>query len=122
MLKDFPMLRNFVLILATTALLAAADISGKWSATVETDAGSGTPSFTFKQAGETSTGTYSGQLGEAPLTGSIKGDDIEFSFKAAPQGDTVTIKYKGKLSGGNQMKGTVDLGGMATGTFTATKP
>ena len=117
------MLRNFVLILTTTALLAAAaDISGKWSATVETDAGSGTPSFTFKQAGETLTGTYSGQLGDAPLTGTIKGDDIEFSFKAAPQGDTVTIKYKGKLSSGTEMKGTVDLGGMATGTFTATKP
>ncbi len=117
------MLRNFVLILATTALIAAAaDISGKWSATVETEAGSGTPSFTFKQAGETVTGTYSGQLGDAPLTGTIKGDEIEFSFKAAPQGDTIIIHYKGKLTGANEMKGTVDLGGMATGTFTATKP
>ena len=115
------MLRNLVLLLAATTLLVAADITGKWSATVETDAGSGAPTFTFKQSGESLTGTYSGQLGEAPLTGTIKGDDVEFSFKAAPQGESVIVKYKGKLVGANQIKGTVDLGGMATGTFNATK-
>ena len=108
-----------VLFVATTLL--AADISGKWSASVETDAGAGSPNFTFKQSGESLTGTYSGQLGEATLTGSVKGDDVEFSFKISPQGDAVTVKYKGKLSGASQIKGTVDLGGLGTGTFIATK-
>ena len=108
-----------VLFVATTLL--AADITGKWNATVETDAGSGAPNFTFKQSGESLTGTYSGQLGEAPLTGSVKGDDVEFSIKVSPQGEAITLKYKGKLSGANQIKGTVDLGGMGSGTFTATK-
>ena len=115
------LLRMFALCLLTMAAVFAADVTGKWDATVETDAGSGSPKFTFKQTGEALEGTYSGLLGEAPLTGTVKGDDIEFSFKAAPQGDTVTVKYKGKISGGKQMKGSVDLGGMATGTFTAAK-
>ena len=113
--------RLFVSLLLTASMMLAADISGKWTATVETDAGSGTPNFTFKQAGETLSGTYSGQLGEAPLTGTVKGDDVEFSIKVSPQGEAVTLKYKGKISGGNSIKGTVDLGGMGSGTFTATK-
>jgi hypothetical protein len=112
----------FLMLFLMAAVAApAADVTGNWEATVETDAGSGSPKFTFKQTGETLTGTYSGQLGEAPLTGTVKGSDIEFSFKASPQGETVTVKYKGKITGEKQMKGTVDLGGMATGTFTATK-
>ena len=114
------MLKRLWLVMILAAGLFAADVTGKWKAAVETDAGSGSPTFTFKQAGETLTGTYSGQLGESPLTGSVKGDDIEFSFKASPQGEAVTVKYKGKITG-SSIKGTVDLGGLATGTFTASK-
>ena len=115
------MLRRLSLaLLLVCATLLAADVTGNWNASVETDAGSGTPKFTFKQSGETLTGTYAGQLGDAPLSGTVKGDDIEFSFKASPQGETLLCKYKGKISG-NQIKGTVDLGGLGTGTFTATK-
>lgn len=115
------MLRTLSLLLATTILAAAADLTGKWNATVETDAGAGAPSFTLKQFGETLTGTYSGQLGDAPLTGTVKGDTVEFSFKVSPQGDAIEVKYQGKLTGDKQIKGSVDLGGMGTGTFTATK-
>jgi hypothetical protein len=116
------MMKRLALVLFLSAVsMLAADVTGKWSATVETDAGTGSPSFVFKQSGETLTGTYAGMLGEAPLTGTVKGDDIEFSFKAAPQGETVTVKYKGKVTAANQIKGTVDLGGLASGTFTASK-
>ncbi|HEV8037893.1 MAG TPA: hypothetical protein VGP62_03450 [Bryobacteraceae bacterium] len=53
--------------------LAAADISGTWSASVVLDAGSGTATFVLKQTGETLAGSYSGALGEAKVTGSGKG-------------------------------------------------
>ena len=115
------MLRHFALLLAVTTILAAADLTGKWNAAVETEAGSGSPTFTFKQSGESLTGTYSGQLGEAPITGTVKGDAVEFSFKVSPQGDAITVTYKGKLTGDTVIKGSVDLGGLGTGTFTATK-
>jgi hypothetical protein len=50
------------------------DITGKWTFTVQTDAGSGTPTVTLKQDGEKLTGHYSSQnLGEADLTGTVKG-------------------------------------------------
>src|SRR5262249_3632691 len=45
------------------------DVSGAWSVTVETEAGSGNPSFTFKQEGEKLSGKYKGAFGEADLTG-----------------------------------------------------
>ena len=41
--------------------------------------------MTFKQDGEKLTGHYSGQLGEADLTGTVKGQDIEFKFAAEIQ-------------------------------------
>lgn len=105
---------------ALPSLVAAEDVTGKWTSTVETDAGSGNPSFVFKQSGEDLTGTYAGAFGEAPINGKVKGDSIEFTFKASNDGEGVTCKYKGKISG-NQIKGTVDLGSVGTGTFTATK-
>ena len=119
---DNPLFRRLSLaLLLACATLAAADVTGNWTAAVETDGGSGTPKFVFKQSGDTLTGSYVGQLGEAPITGTVKGDDIEWSFKVSPDGETVTVKYKGKLSGANQIKGAVDLGRLGTGTFTATK-
>ena len=97
--------------------LLAADISGTWQGEVKTDAGNGNPSFVLKQEGEKITGTYSGQLGEAKLTGTIKGDEVTFSFDAQ-----VTVVYVAKVDpSGKKMSGTVDLGGQASGTFTAEK-
>ena len=110
-----------MLFLLMAALGLAADVTGKWRFQVETDAGSGSPTIVLKQAGEKLSGTYSGQLGEAPVTGTVKGDDVEFSFEAAPTGEKLTVKYTGKLEGDKKMKGSVDLGGLAKGTFTAEK-
>ena len=115
-------LLQLVLMLAMTSVAAiASDISGKWEAAVETDAGSGSPTFVFKQDGEKLSGTYSGQLGEAKLAGTVEGDRVEWSFKVSFNGDDFTVKYAGTLDGGAKMKGTVELGTAGKGTFTAEK-
>ena len=88
-----------MLFLLMAGLALAADVTGKWRFQVETDAGAGSPTFVLKQDGEKLSGTYSGQLGEAPVTGTVKGDDVEISFEAAPTGEKLTIKYSGKVSG-----------------------
>jgi hypothetical protein len=96
------------------------DVTGKWTFTVQTDAGGGTPTVTLKQDGEKLTGHYSSQnLGEADLTGSVKGLEIKFTFNADAQGTSLTITYTGTIENKDSMKGSVDLGGMAQGTFTA---
>jgi len=96
---------------------SGANISGDWNFTVETQAGSGSPTFTFKQQGETLTGTYKGQFGEAPLTGTVKGSDINFTIKINAQGQELTVTYSGKIENKDSMKGTVKLGEMGEGTW-----
>ena len=96
----------------------AANISGAWDFAVETSGGSGSPGFTFKQEGENLTGTYKGQFGEAPLTGTVKGDDVKFTIKINAQGQSLTVVYTGKITGKDSMKGTVSLGDIGEGTWT----
>jgi len=57
--------------------------------------------------------------GEAPVTGTVKGNKIEFSFKASgPVEGTVT--YTGTIDG-NTMKGTAKFGDLGEATWTAKK-
>jgi hypothetical protein len=105
---------------AAAPAAATTNVTGSWSGAVETQAGSGSPAFTFKQEGETLTGTYKGQLGEAPLKGTVKGSDITFTIKVNAQGQDLEIVYTGKVEG-NSMKGKVVLGQLGEGTWTAKK-
>ena len=95
------------------------DLSGKWLFTVETSAGSGTPTIALKQDADKLTGHYSGQLGESDLSGSMKGRDIVFTFNVDAQGYAIKVTYTGTIESNDSLKGTVDLGGLAGGTFTA---
>lgn len=112
---------SIVSTLALSAALFAADLTGTWLFEVNTDAGSGTPTFVLKQEGEKLTGTYSGQLGDAPVTGTIKGNEVRIEFKVSGAGEESPVLYTGTVEGDNKIKGTVDLAGMAKGTFTGTK-
>jgi hypothetical protein len=94
------------------------DVTGKWVFSVQTGAGSGTPTFTFKQDGEKLTGHYSGQLGEAELTGTVKGDAITFTFNGDAAGNAVEVTYSGTVESKDSMKGKVKLGDLGEGTFT----
>src|SRR5882672_634787 len=83
-----------------TALIAQAaktDVTGKWAFAVETSAGSGTPTITLKQDGEKLSGHYSGQLGEADLTGTVKGQEISFKFSVDAQGNMLDFVYTGTI-------------------------
>src|SRR5215470_19269288 len=99
---------------------ATVDLTGKWLFTVDTSAGSGTPTVTLKQEGEKLTGHYSSaQLGEAELTGTVKGSDVKFTFGTDVQGAHLEVTYTGTIESKDSMKGTVNLGGLGDGTFTA---
>jgi len=111
-------MKTIALLFLSAALTFAADITGKWTFNVVLEAGSGSPTFEFQQKGEALTGMYHGQFGEAKVTGTVKGDKVEFSFGS----DAGKATYTGTLEGAAKMKGTVDYGEAAgKGTFTATK-
>jgi hypothetical protein len=99
---------------------ARIDVTGTWAVEVVMDAVSASPTFALKQEGEKLTGRYSGQLGEAPVTGTIKGTAIEFAFDAELQGTSLHIVYSG-VADNAAIKGTVKFGDLGSGTFTGKK-
>lgn len=94
----------------------AADITGAWNFEVEFDGGrKGTPTFTFKQEGDKLSGAYKGGLGEASVSGTVKGDDVAFTFKAkakAMDDEEITVTFTGKIESADGMKGTVKASGL----------
>jgi hypothetical protein len=112
-------MRSVLLLLLISALtLLGADLTGTWSAAVVLDAGSGTATFAFKQAGESLTGTYTGTFGQSQVTGTVKGNNVEWSFE---NGQAGKVTYTGTLEGDTKIKGTVVYGEVGSGTFTAEK-
>ena len=109
-----------VMAIFVNALLGA-DVSGKWDAQVDTNAGAGTPSFVLNQDGEKVTGSYTGALGEATVEGTVKGQTVEFSFHVSPAGEKVKVTYKGTVKSATAMGGTLTIEGLGEGTWTATK-
>lgn len=109
-----------VLLVATLVVgrAQAPSVSGAWLFTVDTGQGSGTPTIVFRQDGEKLTGQYEGQLGTSDLEGTVKGSAIEFSFTINVQGQQAPVTYEGTVDG-DAMKGTMNIGGMLTGSFTA---
>jgi len=104
---------------AASSTAGAVDVAGSWELEVQTDQGSGNPSFILKQDGEKLTGNYKGLLGESVLNGTVKGDKIEFFFKVSGQLEG-TVTYTGTTDG-KTMKGKVALAGLGEGTFTGKK-
>jgi hypothetical protein len=106
----------FLGLVMSAGVVVAADapnMTGTWNLDVQTPSGSGTPVMVLKQEGEKLSGSYSGQLGETQVTGSIKDNKWTIQFDSAG----VEIVYKGTVDG-DTCKGSVDLGAYGMGTFT----
>jgi hypothetical protein len=101
------------------AAASSANVSGAWAFQVESPAGTGSPTFTFKQDGEKLTGQYKGAFGEAPVTGTVKDNKIEFTLKVDAQGQALTLKYAGTVEKDGTMKGTAEIGELGSATWTA---
>jgi hypothetical protein len=88
---------------------APAKVAGKWEMTTQGRQGPVTSTLTLEQDGEKLKGTLSGQRGDAPVTGTIKGNDINFSVTRQTPNGEFTIEYTGKVDG-ETMKGTISGG------------
>jgi hypothetical protein len=107
-------------VAASAVQSAKVDVTGVWTFMVESAAGSSSPTLTFKQDGEKLTGRYSSQLmGEAELSGTVKGQTIEFVVSSNVQGAQIELKYTGTIDGKDSMKGKLSAGEFGDGTFTA---
>ncbi|HZL49704.1 MAG TPA: hypothetical protein VFC37_02015 [Terracidiphilus sp.] len=96
--------RNTVVLTILAAGLAltawAADLTGQWTATFNTQIGEQHYTYTFKVDGEKLTGTAKNDRGTTDITnGTIKGDQISFDESLDFNGQTIPIKYTGTVSG-----------------------
>ena len=100
------MKRNVLLWMMALAVLcavtvSAADINGKWTASVP--GRDGTPmeqTYVFKVVGEKVTGTITTQMGEQTISdGTLTGDAISFATVMDRGGNTIKMIYKGTVAG-----------------------
>ncbi|MBS1856364.1 MAG: hypothetical protein JST11_13440 [Acidobacteria bacterium] len=100
------MTKRLLAVFAISAVAAlAADITGTWKASAEGPNGAMERTFTFKQDGTKLTGeTVSSMLGKSTINdGKVEGDAVSFTITADFGGNSMTIKYTGKISG-NEIK------------------
>ena len=106
-------MKHLLLLTTLFALTAsAADITGTWKGSAETQNGTFERTFVFKQDGTRLTGeTSSERLGQSTiLDGKVEGDNVSFSIKAKFRDNEMTLNYSGKVNG-NEMILKVDSSG-----------
>ncbi len=93
------------------------ELNGTWSLNVTLPSQGGTATIELMEGeGGALTGKYVGALGNATLTGTVKGSEVEFSFDS----QAGKITYKGTVSG-DKLEGTCSYGQLGDGTFEGMK-
>lgn len=91
------MLVSSILVLLFSITLFAADVEGKWYATIETDNGPFSFTAEYVVKGDVISGTLSSDMGSVEIAnGKITEDEFEYTFEI----DYNSIKHKGKLVDG----------------------
>jgi hypothetical protein len=93
------MIRLIVACLALVALpAAAADFTGRWTATFLTAAGERTYTYVFRQSGAELIGTARSQDGLVTLeNGSVNNKTVWFSENTTAGGERLVFEYTGEL-------------------------
>ena len=118
------MIRRLWLVVALCAIslapVRAADISGKWTASFDTQIGKQNYTFDFKVAGTTLTGRAKSDNGDVEIKeGKVAGDTVTFVENLNFQGMELKISYTGKIVSDDEIKFTRDVAGIANEELTA---
>jgi D-glucosaminate-6-phosphate ammonia-lyase len=98
----------------------AADVTGVWDLTVESQEGIAHPSITLKQRGNDISGVYEGKIGVSELSGTVQGNEIKFTVHLKFQDVQYTISYAGTVQN-DTMTGTTRFGNGSSGVWSAKK-
>ncbi len=104
-----------VLVLLVMAPIAAADITGKWTASFDTQIGKQDYTYDFVVKGSTLTGKMKSNLGESDvLDGKVDGDKVSFGELLKFQGMEIRITYTGTIVSADEIKFTRNVADFAT--------
>lgn len=107
-----------ILIVAANASAQAKSVAGEWDGAFETPGGDRPFKLVLKVDGEKLTGTAKRSSGDVPIQGTVKGNDVTFSYTISYNGNDLTMSFAGKRDG-DAMSGSVSFGGNADAPWTA---
>jgi hypothetical protein len=121
------MTMKFRKLIATAAALAllplaalAADISGTWTTSFDSQVGVQTYTYTFVVKGAEVTGRFKSANGEGAITeGKLVGDKLTFVENMDYQGQALKITYTGTVVSADEIKFSRDVAGQGGESFTA---
>jgi hypothetical protein len=107
-------LASALVVAVAFVLVHAADVSGKWASTFETQVGQQVYEFNFIVKGTSLTGTIKGNLlGESKVEdGKVDGQKITFTEKASFMEMPLTLTYKGEMTSADEIKFTRTIEGV----------
>ncbi|MGD0223026.1 MAG: hypothetical protein ABSF71_11870 [Terriglobia bacterium] len=106
---------GMLLILAANNL----DVAGSWELSSQGQNGPMTSTLTIQQDGGTIKGTLKGRRGDAPLEGTVTGNNVSFTVKRQNQnGKTMVMEYTATVDG-DSLKGKVHSERFGDRDFTA---
>jgi len=108
-----------ILTAGVAAASAQTSVAGDWVLTVNGPQGTVDTEASFRQAGDKVTGTFSSQLGETNVEGTMSGSTLSLAFSVVTQNGPIDIRMTAEVAG-SEMKGTIDFG-MGTADFTGKK-
>ena len=104
-----------VLIAIMVMPMAAADITGKWTASFDTQIGKQNYTYDFVVKDSTLTGKMKSDMGESDvLEGKVEGDKVTFAELLVFQGMEIRITYAGTVVSADEIKLTRNVADFAT--------
>ena len=104
---------------AAIAAAPAADISGTWTTSFDSQVGQQTYTYTFKVDGGALTGHSKSNIGESDLKGTVDGDKVTFVENLNYQDMPLAITYTGQIVSADAIKFKRDVAGQGGEEFTA---
>lgn len=98
-----------------------ANVAGAWQLSIDSPNGTFNATLAIQQDGGTIKGTQTSDFGDAPITGTVKGNAIQFTVNVTGSNGSFTVEHEGTVTG-DTMKGTFKMGDGTTGSWSATRP
>ena len=117
-MKNF--VRLCVCLLGAAAFASDVSIVGTWDVATSVGGTDGAAVCTFTQKESALTGSCTGDDGDHPLTGTVDGNKVNWSYKMQYEGQELTINFSGILDSDKKFGGKVDVQPMGVdGEFSA---
>ena len=109
---------GIVAAVLTVAVAAQTGVAGEWDVTFDTEQGSSAATMTLTQDGEKVMGSMVTEMGTFEFEGTFTDNKVKWVMEIDAGGAFIEITMEGTLDG-DEIMGTLDLGGYGGGDWTA---